>query len=128
MFLFFSVVIAKLLSKGAQINETNKTGLSPLAYALFRGRLTLAKDFLSRGAKLSPDISIRIYSHAITFGRDQLFSFLLNHNIKPPNLTLKDGENLLHLACRYGRKAMIEQLILHGVDCNHRQKIKKHLS
>jgi ankyrin repeat protein len=123
---------AMLFESGDVDEEATSSGLTPLRYAVLAGRLDLAKELLSRGAKtevkLKKDLPnfefLKGYTilHSAILIRDdvEMVRLLLSHGADP-RATTAGGANALHFACQQGRTASIDALLAHDAALSTRR-------
>ncbi|KAH9883214.1 ankyrin repeat-containing domain protein [Xylariomycetidae sp. FL2044] len=115
-------IIRMLISHGADPNELDERGLSPLSHAVMAGHLETARLLLSHGAKIEPEMDGRSPLHlAALHRREALLHLLLEHcPLRSPALINechdRSGMNPLHVAIQEGFEEGVRLLLLHGAD------------
>ncbi len=112
---------AKLnISQGADINEKNRDGQTPLLVALSYGHTSIVKLLIDEGADINAmDKSEKTALHLAAFkGNTEAIELLVAK--EGLNIDAKDSQNRtpLHFAAEYGHKDIVEKLIAKGADIN----------
>jgi len=116
------VAALELIEEGADVNEAQGDGTTPLHWAAYKLDVELAGLLLERGAKA--DVQNRYgaspLAEAVKGGEVALVEMLLEAgaNVDAPNV---DGETTLMLAARAGSVAVAKLLLAHGADVNARE-------
>jgi ankyrin repeat protein len=111
-----------LIEQGADVNEGQSDGTTPLHWAAYRVDVELTALLLEHGANPS---AVNAYGssplgEAVKVGADELVELLLDAGADPaaPNA---DGQTTLMLAARSGSARIARSLIEHGVSVNARE-------
>ena len=116
------VAALELIEEGADVNDAQADGTTPLHWAAYKLDLELARLLLERGAKA--DVQNRYgaspLAEAVKGGEVVLVEMLLEAgaNVDAPNV---DGETTLMLAARAGSVAVAKLLLAHGAAVNARE-------
>ncbi len=122
------VVIAKfLLSNGADVNQQNQIGRTPLHEVSWNGHVGVAELLLTNGA----DVDARDSS-----GATPLHQAVANSHVAIIKLLLTKGADLnardwrgdmpLHRAIRIGDTTVVKLLLTHGADANAKDKARRY--
>jgi ankyrin repeat protein len=114
-------LVQLLVSLGADINEQDKWGETPIFYAVDEPNVPVAEMLLSIGAQLDTmnyKGHCPIYVVAIE-GNIDAIEFLLAHNV-PIDQKTEYGSTALHVAVCGGYEDLVDYLIGHGADVNAR--------
>ncbi|KAI0534842.1 ankyrin repeat-containing domain protein [Xylaria digitata] len=117
-----SPIIHMLLAHGADPNEVDSRGLSPLSYAVILGYIDTARVLLSRGAGIVPEARGWSPVHlAVLCQRKALLHLLLEHRpaLSPQliNECYDDaGMTPLHIAIQEDFEEGVRLLLLYGAD------------
>lgn len=138
-----------LLNRGAKPDAADKYGVTPLLAATYEGQTAMVKELVSKGAKidLSP-VGLRDWAFSasrapirdhdliqsasrgdtallvsIRRGFAELAEFYLK-NKADPRLSNRKGEVPIFVAASYGQTAVVEKLLLVGVDPNTEESEK----
>jgi hypothetical protein len=104
-----------LVEQGADINATNKDGLTPLHFGS-DGRTIVVKTLLELGAAVDCITNYLGYTalhKAVIGGHVDIVKYLLE-NRSNPNIQAKNGDTPLHLACQHGHLEVAKLLIENG--------------
>lgn len=111
-----------MLRGGANVNEAQGDGTTPLHWAVYKVDAPLVAELLKRGAK--PD-AMNSYgssplSEAVKLADAGLVKALLDAgaDVESPN---QDGQTALMLAAREGALDVVQQLVEHGADVNAKE-------
>jgi hypothetical protein len=107
------------ISLGANVNQTNKQGWTPLHYAAVRGKTNCAEILLKNGAKVDPLTSAQKtpLHYAADRGFAPLIKLLLKNGANP-NLRDNEGWTPLHYAAEKDRVECAEILLDNGTKVN----------
>ncbi len=114
-----TLVVVKLLEKGAFVNVLDEKYGTPLYMASKRGYSTLVTLLLKAGANINRghangETPLMI---AMVAKKENIFRILMSHN---PNLILRTsrGSNLLMYAAAFGRVELLKSLLKSGIKIN----------
>ena len=113
----------ELILGGADVNEAQGDGTTPLHWAVYRLDLELGQTLLSHGAR--PDVTNRYGSsplaEAVKTASVDLIEMLLDAgaDAEAPN---EEGQTVLMLSARAGSLDVAELLVRHGADVNAREQ------
>jgi ankyrin repeat protein len=114
-----------LIASGANVNQTQPDGSTPLHWAVYRVDRDLVTALLRRGAKA--DVVNKYGSsplaEATRVASLELAGMLLEAGA-PANVTNGDGQTPLMLAARNGVVPMAKLLVQHGADVNRREQYR----
>ncbi|MBI2687375.1 MAG: ankyrin repeat domain-containing protein [Acidobacteria bacterium] len=112
-----------LLKEGANPNERESDGSTPLAWAAMRTNSDIAAMLLKAGAdpNLTNELGIGPLALAIGNGSGAIVTQLLG-NRADPNVARESGETPLMTAARMGRVDIMKALLVHGASVNTREK------
>ena len=112
----------ELIEQGADVNEAQGDGTTPLHWSVYRVDTELTALLLEHGANPS---AVNVYGssplgEAVKTAAEELVEMLLDAGADPsaPNA---DGQTTLMLATRSGSVPIVRMLIEHGVDVNVRE-------
>jgi ankyrin repeat protein len=109
-------MMALFVSRGADINKTNKLGEQAIMHAAWKGRAEAVQWLLARGAKLNREPRQWTALHYAAFsGHSEVVSFLVEKGADI-NAQSTNGSTPLMMAVYEGREAMVKQLITLGAD------------
>jgi len=111
-----------LIAAGANVNQTQPDGSTPLHWAVYRVDRELVTALLRRGAKAG---TVNKYgaspmAEAARIADVELAGMLLEAGADA-NVSNEDGQTPLMLAARTGNVAMARLLLQHGADVNRRE-------
>src|ERR1700746_1249877 len=113
----------KRIAAGADVNQAQGDGTTPLHWAAYKIDVDLARALLERGAK--PDVINNFGSsplaEAVKVANARLVKMLLDagSNVEVPN---QEGQTALMLAARARSLEVAELLVGHGANVNAREK------
>ena len=108
-----------LLSKGANVNQANDAGSSPLYIAALNGLEVIVKVLLSNGADVNQADNkgeTALYN-AAQAGKGSMVAVLLS-NGADVNQADKDGKSPLYNAAKEGKEQVVAILLSNGADVN----------
>jgi len=115
--------VEQLLRQGANPNERESDGTTPLAWAAMRANTEIAMALLKAGA--NPDrtneLGIGPLALAITNGSAAMVTQLLSHRADP-NVARENGETPLMTAARMGQTEIMKLLLARGAAVNASDK------
>lgn len=110
--------IASLLDEGADIEQTDPDGATPLLRAAIKGNLLATIILIERGAILDVPVGpFTLFDCILQNGNPDIVSIFLTHLPNPPLTT--DGMHPIHTATFFGHCHLIEVLVECGqqIDC-----------
>ena len=130
-------IVELLLNAGADIDAESQHGLTPLFSAVHNAQVQVVRLLIARGAKVDPKldtgesplhISARGFRAKVFYERGagedwapqqmvEIAQALLDAGADV-NALAKGGTSPLHIAARYGNKAMVELLLARGASVN----------
>lgn len=115
--------VERLLRQGADVNEREGDGATPLSWAAMRVNLGIAAALLKEGAdpNLANELGIGPLALAVANGSAEMVKLLLAHKADA-NLARENGETPLMTAARMGRVDIMKLLLAHGATVNAREK------
>lgn len=115
--------VAALIGKKVDVNAREDDGATPLAWAVVRCNLEIAKLLLEAGANpnLTNEQGIGPLSIAITNGSPGMVDLLLGKGADA-NIARESGETPLMTAARLGQIEVMKMLFDHHADVNVREK------
>ncbi|MFN7114996.1 MAG: ankyrin repeat domain-containing protein [Alphaproteobacteria bacterium] len=116
------VAAIRLLRIGANINQTDKQGQTPLFEAAAHGHQNMLELLTARGGKIDhrDQQGRSLADWAIENGADAIFLDILASYGAPFEPAQKTRRTPLHRAAEQGRADLIETLVLQGLDINGR--------
>ncbi len=118
-------VALTMLAAGADVNEAQPDGTTPLHWAVYRVDRELVDVLLKSGARA--DVANRYGSsplaEAVTVANVELVGMLLEAGANA-TVANEDGQTPLMLAARTGSVAVAELLVRHGADVNQRERFR----
>lgn len=114
-----------LIASGANVNQTQPDGSTPLHWAVYRVDRELVTALLRRGAKADVvnKYGASPLAEAARVANLELAGMLLEAGA-PANVTNADGQTPLMLAARNGVVPMAKLLVQHGADVNRREQYR----
>ncbi len=115
--------VERLLKAGADPNEREQDGATPLSWAATRANTTIASLLLKAGANpnLTNELGLSPLAIAIANGAVDLAGRLLESGADP-NVARENGETPLMTAARMGRVDVMKLLLARGANVNARDK------
>jgi ankyrin repeat protein len=115
--------VERLLKQGANPNEREPDGATPLAWAAIRANPEITSLLLNAKAdpNLTNELGIGPLSLAITNGAPKIVDQLLAANANP-NVARENGETPLMTAARLGQVDVMKRLLVKGANANARDK------
>jgi ankyrin repeat protein len=115
----------KMIDSGADVNQTQPDGTTPLHWAVYRVDRELVGALLKKGAR--PSVVNRYgaspLAEAVRVANLELIGILLEVGADP-NLANEDDQTPLMLAARTGNVAVAELLVTRGAKVNTREKYR----
>jgi ankyrin repeat protein len=114
-----------LVAKGADVNQTQADGTSPLHWAVYRFDRELVQTLLRKGARVN---AVNRYGssplgEAVRVGNLEITGMLLEAGADA-NIANEDGQTPLMLAARTGNVALATLLVERGADVNRRERFR----
>lgn len=107
-----SARVQTLINRGANLNETNRKGLTPLMWAICAKQTQTAQRLVDLGANINiqDKYGYSALSYAILYGNTEMVKYLLE---KGADLKLKDshGFSYLHIAASQNKTDIVEILL-----------------
>ena len=118
-----------ILDSGAEVNEVDKYGRSPLSDGVMGGNLNIVKALISKGADidLCDSDGDSMLGIAIMHQRPEVMEFLISKGQKLDHVNFH-GESILTLAIKHGRIEELEVLVKHGVELNGRENVLEYVA
>lgn len=115
--------VEQLLKQGANPNDRESDGATPLAWAAVRANPDITALLLNAKAdpNLTNELGIGPLSLAITNGAPKIVDQLLAANANP-NVARENGETPLMTAARLGQVDVMKRLLVKGANPNAREK------
>jgi uncharacterized protein len=116
----------ELIAAGANVNQAQSDGTTPLQWATYRVDRELVERLLRRGAKANVvnKYGASPLHEAVRVASPELVAMLLEAGAEP-NVANADNQTALMLAARTGNVAVAELLVKAGADVNQREKFKE---
>ena len=116
----------ELVARGADVNQTQADGTTPLHWAVYRFDRELVQTLLKKGARVN---LVNRYgssplSEAVRVANLEIAGMLLEAGADP-NVTNEDGQTPLMLAARTGNVALATLLVERGADVNRRERFRQ---
>jgi len=116
----------ELVAKGADVNQTQADGATPLHWAVYRFDRELVQALLKKGARV--DVVNRYGSsplaEAARVANLEIVEMLLEAGADP-DIANEDGQTPLMLAARTGNVAVAQALVRRGADVNRRERFRQ---
>ncbi len=115
--------VRNLLRNGAEVNNAQGDGMTPLHWAAEIGNSELAKMLIYAGSNLEAGTRIGQYTPlhiASRNGHENIVDILLKSGANPNTKTTNSGTTAIHLAAISGNPVSVELLIKAGADLNIR--------
>ena len=110
-----------LANQGANINEVDKNGHTPLMHAIFKGQTQAAKALVTMGANINiqDKSGYSALSYAISYGNIEVVKFLVE---KGADLRLRDQYNYsyLHIAASYKQIEIVKVFLKNKKNINEK--------
>ncbi|TET32792.1 MAG: hypothetical protein E3J72_18790 [Planctomycetota bacterium] len=116
----YNSAIELFIFNGAEVNEFDKSGSSPMYHAVDGGKKETVKLLLGKGVDVNSRIDSNFFTPLIlasALGREDIVEFLLKKGAEV-NVKLRSGETSLHFACMRCNKDIAKLLIEKGADVN----------
>jgi uncharacterized protein len=115
----------QLVANGADVNQTQPDGTTPLHWAVYRFDRELVQTLLKKGARVN---AINRYgasplSEAVRVANLEIAEMLLEAGADV-NVANQDGQTALMLAARTGHLALATLLVQRGADVNRRERFR----
>jgi ankyrin repeat protein len=115
----------ELVAKGADVNQTQADGTTPLHWAVYRFDRELVQTLLRKGARVN---AINKYgasplTEAVRVANLEITGMLLEAGADA-NIANEDGQTPLMLAARTGNVALATMLVERGADVNRRERFR----
>lgn len=111
-----------LLSKGAEVNAVNDSGMTPLEWAVGcdNDNELMVKLLLDNGAEVNVHRSSGYTPllEAISRGKEKIVKLLLDHGADVNAQKKENGETALHLAVSYPYPKIVKLLLEYGANAN----------
>jgi ankyrin repeat protein len=118
-------VALEMIAKGANVNQTQADGTTPLHWAVYRIDRELVDALLKKGARA--DVVNRYgaspLAEAVRVANVEIVAMLLEAGANA-NVANEDDQTALMLAARTGNVAVAKLLVQHGADVNRREKYR----
>lgn len=111
--------IQKLVKQGANVNEADAKGITPLMYAAMSGKTEAVEALLSLGANLNAQdkYGYSALIHSLSYGYEDMSQLLIESNADV-NARTYNGDTPLLIALAKCRTPTIKMLINNGADIN----------
>ena len=115
-----------MIAAGANVNQAQADGTTPLHWAVYRVDRELALTLLKKGARINARnrYGSTPLTEAVRVANPELVGILLEAGADA-NAGNEDGQTPLMLAARTGNVAVAELLVRHGADVNTREHFKE---
>lgn len=119
-------VAMELVAKGADVNQTQSDGTTPLHWAVYKFDRELVQTLLKKGARVN---AVNRYgasplSESVRVANLEISEMLLEAGADA-NVANEDGQTALMLAARTGNVALAKLLVTRGADVNRREQFRK---
>jgi ankyrin repeat protein len=116
----------ELINKGADVNQMQPDGTTPLHWAVYRFDRDLVQVLLKKGARVN---AINRYGasplgEAVRVANLEITEMLLEAGADP-NVANEDGQTALMLAARTGNVELAKLLVQRGADVNRRERFRE---
>jgi len=116
----------ELVAKGADVNQAQADGTTPLHWAVYRFDRELVQTLLKKGARVN---TINRYgasplSESVRVANLEITEMLLEAGADV-NVENEDGQTPLMLAARTGNVALATRLVQRGADINRRERFRQ---
>lgn len=113
--------VQTLINRGANVNETDRKGLTPLMWTICEKQTQLAKKLVDIGANINiqDKYGYSALSYAILYGNTEMVKYLLE---KGADLKQKDsyGCSYLHIAATQNKSDIVEILLKKKMNINEK--------
>jgi ankyrin repeat protein len=115
----------ELVAKGADVNQTQPDGTTPLHWAVYTFDRELVQTLLRKGARVNATnrYGASPLGEAVRVANLEITEMLLEAGADA-NLTNEDGQTPLMLAARTGNVALATLLVQRGADVNRRERFR----
>ena len=115
----------ELVAKGADVNQTQADGTTPLHWAVYRFDRELVQTLLKKGARVNATnkYGASPLSEAVRVANLEITGMLIEAGADT-NIVNEDGQTPLMLAARTGNVALARLLVERGADVNRREKFR----
>jgi uncharacterized protein len=115
----------ELVAKGAEVNQAQADGTTPLHWAVYRFDRDLVQTLLKKGARVNVvnRYGASPLSEAVRVANVEITEMLLEAGAEP-NVENEDGQTPLMLAARTGNVALATRLVQRGADVNRRERFR----
>ena len=115
----------ELIAKGANVNQTQPDGTTPLHWAAYKIDRELVQALLRKGARahVVNRYGASPLGEAVRVANVELVAMLLEAGADA-NVANEDGQTALMLAARTGNVAVAKLLVQHGADVNRREQYR----
>lgn len=119
-----SSTVQKLISEGANVNEPDSRGYTPLMYAIWAKKTETVKILLDKGADVNAGDDNNALHYAIQYAQPEIVKLLISNGA---DIKRKDSSSVTHLAYAvsylysskdYPQIDIVKQLIKSGADIN----------
>ena len=115
----------EMIAKGADVNQPQPDGTTPLHWAVYRVDRELVQTLLKRGAraKVANRYGSSPLAEAVKVANPELVEMLLEAGADA-TVANEDGQTALMLAARTGNVRVAELLVQNGADVNQRERFR----
>jgi ankyrin repeat protein len=115
----------EMIAKGADVNQTQPDGTTPLHWATYKIDRELVQALLRKGARahVVNRYGASPLGEAVRVANVELVAMLLEAGADA-NVANEDGQTALMLAARTGNVAVAKLLVQHGADVNRREQYR----